>query len=178
MKTLTETTFNKHKGVVHKQAWKWCQGNGFDVEEMISEGYLLMCLCYSNWDKARSTFSTWLTVNLNFKFQDMVYGYRKKYRLNTDILGAVGKPLQRSLDTQLDRKKDWLSEIEDTSYNHYEHLMDNIPGDCKRLVRIVVSQQITNTNSLMLYLRSKGWKWKTIRTRVKKVKTYYKENRI
>ena len=173
MKTLTEIAFNKHKGIVHSQAWKWCWETGFDIEEMISEGYLLMCLCYSNWNKTRSTFSTWLTVNLNFKFQDMVYGYRGDYKLSGDILGAVGKPLrQPKLPT-----KDWLSEIEEPC-NHYEQMMENIPADCKRLVRIVLSQQITNTNSLVLYLRSKGWRWSTIRRRVKKIKTYYKESRL
>lgn len=177
MKTLTETTFSKYKGIVHKQAWKWCWETGFDIEEMISEGYLLMCMCYSDWDKTKSSFSTWLTDNLNFKFQDMVYGYRGRYKLNTDIMGCVGRPLRQKIPT--DDDKDLMNQIEEPcSYNYYEQLMENIPSDCKRLVRIVLSQQITNTNSLALYLRSKGWKWNTIRRRVQKVKTYYKENRL
>ncbi len=176
MKTLTEITFNKHKGIVHKQAWKWYRETNFDIEEMISEGYLLMCLCYSNWNRTKSTFSTWFTVNLNFKFRDMVYGYRGDYKLSGDILGTVGKPLkQPRLQTD---GKDWLSEIEEPC-NRYEQMMENIPADCKKLARIVLSQQITNTNSLVLYLRSKGWRWSTIRRRIKKIKTYYnKENRV
>ena len=173
-KAIPASLYHRHKNLIETTAWKWCWESGFDIEEMISEGALVLCECYNSWNKTKSAFTTWLITNLNFRFQDMIWGRRGKYlqyTINTDVLKAVGssKNLQdvQELLANIPEKKDY-----------YETLIEDIPGDCKRLIRIVLTEEPTSINALAKILREKGWKWDTIEKRIKRVKDYYKENRL
>ena len=162
MKAIPTEMYKQYKLLIYKQAWKWAWESGWDVEELKAEGNLVFCECVQTWKK-KAKFSTYLWGRLNWRFQDLIWGKRGKYYLDTDAL-------RRPTSTEA------IDVPEQTNY--YENLMENIPPDCKRLVRIVLSQQCSDINTLQLYLRKQGWKWNVIEKRIKRVKSVFQENRL
>ena len=162
METIPVEFYEQYKKLIYSQAWKWCWESGINYDEMVSEGNLVFCQCYHRWDKRKAKFSTWLTVNLNFRFQDITN--------NRKCLSPIPPNLEDKKDT------------------NYQSLMNNIPSDCKRLVRIVLlnyyhrkEMGIDAPQSLSVlkdYLKSIGWKSRVIRRRIKRTKSFFRGGEI
>lgn len=78
-------SFEKYVKLIQKRAWEYAQKTGYDYDELEAQGYLIYCECLEKFDITKSSFSTYLYIQLNRLNDYIVINNRqscKSYNLN------------------------------------------------------------------------------------------------
>ncbi len=145
----TVTLYNNRINLIRSLAIKYSRSNPrWDYEELMGEGALVFVQCTKSFNARRKvSFNTYLYTCLKNHFIDLL---TKRRCCNTFL------PLPPSREIE--------SKPKATS------IMNLIPKDTLRLVRIIAEEEPRNKKALHTILRNKGWKHQQIKDHFRAIK--------
>ena len=74
---MSEPVFEKYVNLIRNRAHEYSKKYGVDYEELESQGFLIYCECLEKYDVTKSTFCTYLYIQLN-RLGDFVKTYKRQ----------------------------------------------------------------------------------------------------
>ena len=74
---MEKKLFEKYANLIRKRAHEYSKKYGVDYSELESQGYLIYCECLEKYDVSKSSFSTYLYIQLN-RLGDYIKTYQRQ----------------------------------------------------------------------------------------------------
>ncbi len=140
-----EYLYLAHRKTIQKMAWKFSRKTGIEFDEMEAEGNLIFMEAVQTWKAEKSSFNTWLTIQLNRLNKS--YKIEESYGLFFDMYGKEDVYFHFSRDAEFIQQN-----------------LDKILYDPEKQKKRITQKAIS------LYLREIGWNWNRIQTAFREIK--------
>lgn len=137
MKKTTE--FDKFVDLIRKRAWEYSKKYNIEYSEMESQGYLIYCECLEKFDNTKSSFSTYLFIQLN-RLGDFAKTYaRQKGELIEDYFSVEDEEI--NIEDSIESRE--------SSLNLSELIIEaskNLSSDCIEILKWIVERSWERKN--------------------------------
>lgn len=120
------TDFEKYANMCRKLAWKYSSSRKMDYDDLEQEAFLIYCECVKKYDITKSSFSTYLFINLKGRLKlykgknDREFDYLQSDEETFSVLEYFNPELEPSISELLESAKEVLSE---TAYKLVEYIL-------------------------------------------------------
>lgn len=123
--------FEKYANMCRKLAWKYSSARKMNYEDFEQESFLIYCECLEKYDISKSSFSTYLFINLN--------GRLKLYR------------------NKEDREFEYLQSDEEKTFASIEYFNSDFEPSISELLQNAKEKLSEKAYSLIEYILSRDW---------------------
>lgn len=118
--------FDKYANMCRKVAWKFSSARKMDYDDFEQEAFLIYCECLEKYDVSKSSFSTYLFINLNGRLKsykeknDREFDYLQEDEKTFSSKEYLNLDFEPSISELLESAKQVLSEV---AYSLIEYIL-------------------------------------------------------
>ncbi len=75
---MTKPVYEDYAKLIARIAWRFVCCYGFEIDELMSEGYIVFSRCVDNWQAKQGCFSTYLYANVQGRFKYLLRSKDRK----------------------------------------------------------------------------------------------------
>lgn len=131
--------YPKYKSLIHNLAWRYHQTTGIELDELIGWANLKFVECQKGYDPLRSSFGTWLTIQISGLFLEM-----DRKRCNDPLFINIA-PIDYEAENVWNEP---INQITPENYLLFKEILQDLSSDAKEVVNIVFNTPMDIINSM------------------------------